>query len=104
MHKLYSAGSLTEAYLVLHRLEQAGIAARVLNEHAQGGVGQLPFTHAYPEIWVMESQDSESAHAIVRDYERNRRLPSASRACAACGEESPLSFELCWRCGALFDR
>lgn len=104
MHKLYSAGNLAEAYLVLHRLEQAGIPARVLNQHAQGGVGELSFTHAYPEVWLLEPADRERALVIVRDYERAQRQPSASRTCAACGEANPASFELCWRCGAVFDR
>jgi hypothetical protein len=25
---------------------------------------------------------------------------SGTRHCAACGEESPATFDLCWKCGA----
>ena len=59
MFRLCTAANLPEAHLLLHRLAQAGIEARVLNEHAQGGLGEIPFTHAYPEIWIMEPADEE---------------------------------------------
>jgi hypothetical protein len=99
MQKLYSAGTLQEAYLVLHRLEHAGIEARVLNQYAQGGLGDLPFTHAYPEVWLLEPADAERARAVVAEYEAAGRT-SVPHRCRFCNEESPASFELCWRCGA----
>jgi putative signal transducing protein len=99
MQKLCRAGNLQEAYLILHRLEQAGIAARVLNEHAQSGLGQLPFTHTYPEVWVLESDDAPRARTIVDEYER-QAAPVPPRRCRSCAEENPGNFELCWRCGA----
>ncbi len=101
MEKLCRAGNLQEAYLILHRLEHAGIEARVLNEHAQSGVGQLPFTHAYPEIWLLEPADAVRARVIVKEYECAGSVP-ASRICRFCSEENPGSFELCWRCGSVF--
>lgn len=61
MLRLGTAANLPEAHLLLHRLAQAGIEARVLNEHAQGGLGEIPFTHAYPEIWIMEAADAARA-------------------------------------------
>ena len=39
MRRLCSAANLPEAYLLKQLLEQAGIEARVFNEHAQGGLG-----------------------------------------------------------------
>src|SRR5258706_3030674 len=99
MEKLCRAGNLQEAYLILHRLERAGIAARVLNEHAQSGVGQLPFTHAYPEIWLLESVDVAKARLVVAEHERADES-LASRRCRFCSEENPGNFELCCRRGA----
>lgn len=105
MQKLYSAGSLQEAYLILHRLEQEGIHARVLNEHAQGGLGELPFTHVYPEIWLLDPSDSARAHVILEGFTRAAVTSSSvSRRCRACGDESPAGFEICWRCGSVFTR
>lgn len=102
MRKLYSAANLPDAYLLLHRLEQAGIEARVLNEHAQGGLGEIPFTHAYPEVWLVEPADVERAKSIVADYER-REPAVGTVVCRSCNEENPRGFEICWHCGAPID-
>jgi len=99
MLKLYRAANLQEAHLVLHRLEQAGIEARLFNEYAQGGLGELPFTHVYPEIWVVEPADIERARRVVEDYQC-AQSPLGAHICRFCGEESPGGFEICWRCGA----
>ncbi len=102
MVRIYSAANLPEAYLLLGLLAEAGIRARVLNEYAQGGMGEIPFPNACPEIWVEREGDRERALAIVRDYERrSNELQSVD--CGACGEENPSSFETCWRCGAPLD-
>jgi|SRR5690606_12988217 len=100
MQKLYTAANLPDAYLLLHRLERAGIRARVLNEHAQGGVGEIPFVHAYPEVWV-EAADAERARAVVAEHEHP--LAEAARDCVRCGERNPGSFEVCWRCGGVLE-
>lgn len=99
MQKLYSAGNLQEAYLILHRLQQAGIDARVLNEHAQGGLGELPFTHVYPEIWLLQPADSDRARTVLEEFTRAAVSSSPPQRCRMCAEESPASFEICWRCG-----
>lgn len=99
MVKLYSAGNLGEAHLLLHRLEQAGIEARVLNQHAQGGLGELPFTQAYPEVWLENAADMRRGQAIVAEFEQILRGETGTRVCRGCGEPSPASFEICWNCG-----
>lgn len=102
MQKIYTAGNLQEAYLIVHRLAQAGLEARVLNEHAQGGLGELPFTHVYPEVWLVEPAEAERAREIVAEYEQ-AEPPAGPRTCRACREENPGGFEVCWRCGAVLD-
>ena len=98
MIRLCTAANLPEAHLLLHRLAQAGIEACVLNEHAQGGLGEIPFTHAYPEIWIMEQADEPRARRIVVEFEQAPVSRDTTR-CSACGEMNPPAFELCWRCG-----
>lgn len=83
---------------MLHRLEQVGIEARVLNEHAQGGLGEIPFLQAYPEVWVMEEADATRAREVLTAFE-SAEVPPGKVHCAGCGEENPRSFEICWRCG-----
>lgn len=98
MRRLYRAGNLTEAYLILHMLEREAVSARVLNEHAQGALGEIPFTHAGPEVWVTEDVDYERARVLVVRFESLRNIAGVRR-CNHCGEENPMTFELCWHCG-----
>jgi len=98
--RLYSAASLPEAHLLLHRLSEQGIPARVFNENAQGGVGELPFTHAYPEIWIDDPADEHRAREIVEEFEHGADS-ATNRKCAECGETNPATFEICWHCAAV---
>ncbi len=97
MLRLYTAGDLPEAHLVAQLLERAGIAAQVFNEHAQGGLGEIPFTHAWPEVWVIEDADFSRAQQVLDAWRRAPAMPP--RRCRDCGEENPGTFETCWRCG-----
>ncbi|MGH8728505.1 MAG: putative signal transducing protein [Burkholderiales bacterium] len=98
MKRVYSAANLPDAHLVLHLLTSEGIAARVLNENLQGGLGDIPFTHTYPEVWVDDERDFARARALIKA----RDLAPAdigTIACPKCGEENPRNFQLCWNCG-----
>lgn len=99
MRRLYQAHDLQQAHLLLHQLAQLGIRARVLNENAQGAVGEIPFVQAYPEIWLEREADRERAEAVVRAFEAAPAAEGDIR-CRHCGETNPATFELCWQCGA----
>lgn len=98
MKKIYSAANLMEAHILLDLLGHSGIAARLFNENAQGGLGQIPFTHAYPEVWVIKDSDLERGKMVVRSYESSP-VEAGIVFCRACGEENPRNFQLCWQCG-----
>lgn len=102
MKKIYSAADLPEAHLISHLLARAGIAHHIFNENLQGGVGELPFTHTWPDIWVVDDADAKQAGAIIREYECST-VQGAARACPVCSEENPPAFEICWRCGEALD-
>jgi hypothetical protein len=97
--RVYSAATLPDAHLVLGLLAQAGIEAKVFNENAQGGMGEIPFTHAWPEVWIVDERDAARARELVRQFERPQ-APQGARRCVPCGEESPGNFQVCWHCGA----
>lgn len=102
MIKAYTAANLQDAHILLGLLEVQGIEARILNASAQGGLGEIPFSQAYPEIWLHHVRDVERASAVIRAFEQ----PSPRHAdvrCAGCGEENPGSFDICWNCGATLD-
>ena len=100
MRRVYSAAMLPDAHLIADLLGHAGIEARVFNENAQGGLGEIPFIHAWPEVWVVDDRDTERARALIRAHEGTNTL--AQVACPACGEASPANFQICWNCGAQF--
>jgi hypothetical protein len=95
--KAYTAADLQQAHLLLGLLQAAGIEARILNANAQGGLGEIPFINAYPEIWLEDAGDLSRARAVFENFE----CPSPSappRRCVRCGEENPAAFEICWNC------
>ena len=99
MKRIYSAANLMEAHIILDLLSHVGINARLFNENAQSGVGEIPFTHAYPEIWVMNDSDVERGKLVINQYESSP-IDTGIVFCTACGEENPRNFQLCWHCGA----
>lgn len=98
MKKIYAAADLPQAHLLLHMLKDAGIEARVLNENMQGGTGEIPFIHTWPEIWLEKTSDQIPAEKIIREFE-TRKTSTGTIACPDCGEENPANFEACWQCG-----
>jgi hypothetical protein len=95
--KIYSAGNIQDAYLLQGLLNESGIETRILNEYAQGGVGEIPFTQAYPEIWLVNKSDSERAKEIIKQFDARQGHDDVF--CARCHEPNPDTFETCWHCG-----
>ena len=98
MKRVYCAANLPDAHLVLHLLQSEGIVAHVFNENLQGGLGDIPFTHTYPEVWIEDDRDYERARQLVKARDRAPANPGTV-ACEKCGEENPRNFQLCWNCG-----
>lgn len=98
MKRLYQAGDLPEAYLVADLLRQEGVEVCIMNEHARGGMGDLPFTETYPEIWLVRERDVERAQQILGAYHNARTVAPVQ--CPKCREENPGNFETCWQCNA----
>jgi hypothetical protein len=99
MERFYIAVNRIDAYLLLHRLQQAGIKAHVFNEHMQSIAGEVPPDVAQPQIWLERARDRPRAEAVLAALQRDRRKTGNLR-CGRCGEESPATFDLCWHCGA----
>jgi hypothetical protein len=98
MKRLRRVATLPDAHILRGLLERAGIEAHVFNENAQSGVGQLPVMDAYPELWIADERDLDRAHKLLEEFDRAPREGGSVR-CAACGEDNPANFQLCWNCG-----
>ena len=94
----YVAADLQDAHIVSSLLEQVGIENRILNTNARSGTGEIPFTHAYPQVWVLNDETFERARTVIRDYEHCVGFKE-SIFCRGCGEANPGNFMLCWNCG-----
>ena len=99
MTRVYAAADLTSAYLLRDLLAHAGIRAQVFNENAQGGLGEIPFLNASPELWVEEAADFDRARALIEAHEQAPQH-RGSVYCRRCAEENPANFQLCWNCAA----
>ncbi len=100
MIRVYIAQNLSDAHLVCNRIRQSGITAHIFNEHADGAVGELPFTHTYPEIWVENERDRENARKIITMCEKQSEAHT-EHVCPNCSERNPGNFEICWNCSGL---
>ena len=98
MLRVYQAANLPQAHLLAGLLRHAGIAVRVFNENAQGGLGDLPFSETYPEIWIENAADLTRAKRIIANFE-GAPVETGTLHCRSCNEENPANFELCWKCG-----
>lgn len=99
MFRFYIARARFDAFLIADRLNQAGIRAHVFNQHAQSIVGDVPPEVAQPQVWIERETDRERAQILLARLAEEAAL-AGSRRCAACGEESPANFDLCWNCGS----
>ena len=96
MIRIYQAQDLPQAQLVIDLLAQNGITARLLNGNAAAAMGDIPFTHAYPEIWLVNESDLSFSKQLIAEFEKP--LSDEQWHCQYCEEVSPISFETCWNC------
>lgn len=99
--EVYSAADIPEAHLVLAVLEDADIEARIVGDHLQGAVGDLPAVSIAPRIWV-HAQNFAKAREVIKAWQQemreSRETPAAKWDCSSCGETNEPAFELCWNC------
>ncbi len=99
MKRIYIAENLADAHILCSRLGEHGIQGHIFNEFVQGAVGELPFTHAWPEVWVERDRDEARALEIVQEYEEDESHLS-DISCPHCHLSNPANFHLCWNCSA----
>ena len=98
MKRVHTAANLPEAHLLLDRLAEHGIRARIFNANASSLAGELPIDAALPQVWVDQDAQAPRARELIDAYLRSS-TSGPPRKCPACGEENPSSFDLCWACG-----
>ena len=97
MQKIYTNQTLLMVTHIRNLLENAGIDSELRNEFAAGGVGELSFIDAWPELWV-DYPDVALARQIITGYE-TATLDAPEWQCR-CGEWNGSAFMTCWSCQA----
>jgi hypothetical protein len=95
MHTVYAAADPLEAEILRSYLAAHGIVAQILGAGLWSGRGELQ-VDAWPRLVIDDAQQLDAARELLRRYE-HRRHAQASWLCA-CGERSPVHFEICWAC------
>ena len=106
LKRVYSSASLWEAREILALLQQQRIEATLLNENTAGMPGVLPFNASMTvdaEVWVLDSELADRCARLIAEFQAAAapQGPDSDGTwhCAACREDSPVGFELCWACG-----
>ncbi|MHC4957921.1 MAG: putative signal transducing protein [Planctomycetota bacterium] len=67
--EVYAARDVTHAYLLKHRLEDAGIEVMVANESLQGAIGEIPAGLATSPRILVDEADVERAVALLKELD-----------------------------------
>lgn len=98
MKKIFTHADAVFLGLVKSTLEQQGVECLQKPEHLHGGLGEIPFTEVWPELWIVEDRDEALAGRIIKQLitMSDNKLPWR---CPACGESNEPAFDMCWSCG-----
>src|SRR6185503_4698799 len=100
--KIFVAQHPAEAHFLKGLLESNGIPSEVRGEALFGVRGEIPFTEAFPEIWVLNDDQAGEALKVLRNRstETNDADEGQSWRCSNCGETVEPQFTACWQCSA----
>jgi hypothetical protein len=99
MKRVHIAPTLLDAQLAVDALSSLGIVSHIFNANAAGALGEVPFMHAQPEVWVEDDTQEFHAREVLADFLNVR--PGAEKICPHCSERNPGNFLSCWQCGGM---
>jgi len=97
---VFSAANEFEARLACDLLRAHDIPHRTSGAALTGLKGALPVPEAAITVEVLRPEDVERARALLAEVRRPGPESDDAWICMRCQEESPGSFDLCWKCGA----
>jgi len=86
-------------------IEAEGIPTMLRNEGLSTvGIAEIPIPEFYPNICVMNDEDYDQAHSIIKKLiSKNDQKASADFSCKSCNELNPSNFEVCYACGEVIE-
>lgn len=101
MRKIYEHMDFARVGHFQSILESEGIATMIKNLGASVGIGEIPFTEVFPELWVVNDEDYNRAMTALESYQPPEIENTTDWTCPACGEFVEKQFGECWNCGEL---
>ena len=98
MLKLYTSHNTVLVGHLQSILANAGINCWIRNQSLAGGIGELPPTACWPELWLHDAADRDQALALIKPILAPSPVRHSPWHCD-CGEDLEGQFELCWHCG-----
>ena len=95
MLKLHSSLNTVEIHNMKNMLESSGIQCEVRGEHLKSGMGEIPFSECWTELWILDDRMKEEAERLIEGKEGAQR---GSWNCPKCGESVDGEFDQCWSC------
>ncbi len=99
MKRVYAEPSPIFIHQLKDLLEEKGISVIIKNEFLSGGVGELPPTEIWPELWVLNNDDEGPAKTVVDHFIKSTKVKTQNWICNQCGENIEGQFTICWSCG-----
>lgn len=101
MKKLHTFSPTERAVAGMFRelLLREGVECLLRNEQLLAGLGEIPFTECYPELWVVDNELFPRASSLLAQF-MDREAGGADWLCPACGEAIEGQFNACWNCGS----
>ena len=101
MKKLHTFSPAERALAGMFRelLVGEGVACLLRNEQLFAGLGEIPFTECYPELWVVDDELYPRASSLLAQF-MACEAGGSDWVCPACGEEVAGQFNACWNCGS----
>jgi hypothetical protein len=100
MKRVYSTESVAMAWHIRNVLENSALPAVVKNEQLFSAVGEIPVTECMPEVWVLNSDDSGKAEALIIQLGQDSDTSAVEWICASCNESNDGNYDICWSCEA----
>jgi hypothetical protein len=88
-----------QAGMLKELLAGEGIDCILKNEQLMTGMGEIPFTECYPELWLVDDEVYPRARLFVDNWLKNDFSEQSAWVCTGCGEELEPQFGACWSCG-----
>lgn len=103
MKKVFSSDNMIDTGRLKAILEDHRITCIVKNWNLAGGIGELPPTEVWPELWIVEDTLYDKAARLVAAYAGELDATGPEWDCEGCGERSEALFTHCWKCGTSRD-